>query len=208
MVNCEGKGTVPPKQIPIRVTPAIMSAAFDAAKSIGGFRKNWQRGATAWERGLVDAADMPFVGMVERHVMASYIGICGELLFAELMNSRLRERLFIPNTAKLKRGDGGADFAVHDIPFQVKTRRRQYDQTLIRRVNERKQFVLVHDGALVVMWWDGGHDASFIGWQWVRHIKRKATLCKARRGTHFNLSLDDKHLLSLGDLISEIQSHV
>ncbi len=208
MVNCEGKGIVPPKQIPIRVTPAIMAVAHDAAVSIGEFRKNWQRGATTWERGLVKGAEMPFVGKVQKHVMPSYVGICGELLFAELVNARLRKRLFIPNTATLKRGDGGADFVVCDIPFQIKTRRRQHDQTLIRRVDERKKFVLIHEGVLVVMWWNGGFDASFVGWQWVRMIKRKATLCKGRVGGHFNLSLDDKHLLPLGDLVSEIQSHV
>lgn len=208
MVNCEGKGIVPPRQIPLCVTPAIMSAAYEAAKSIGGFRKNWQQGKTTWEKGLVDAANMPFVGAVEKHVMGLYIGICGELLFSELMNSRLHKRLFIPNTAKLKRGDGGADFRVYGIPFQVKTRRQQVDETLIRRVDERKKFVLVHEGALVVMWWDGGCNASFVGWQWVRYVKRKARLDKARKGRHFNLSLDDKYLLPIGDLISEIQSRV
>jgi hypothetical protein len=208
MVNCEGKGMVPPKQIPICVTPAIMSAAFDAAKSIGGFRKNWQQGKTWWERGLIDSMEAPLVGKLQKHETGAYIGIGGEMLFAELVNARLRKRVFIPNTAKLKRGDGGADFRVHEIPFQVKTRRRQLDQTLIRRVDERKRLVLVHDGALVVMWWDGGWDAAFVGWQWVRHIKRNADLCKARKGIHFNLSLDDKHLLPLGDLVAEIESCV
>lgn len=184
----EGKGLRPPAPVKIRLTPSEVSFLQNEAGRRDSFRRYRDR-KDAWGRGYTDGPT--FVGLVGEHAVCAFL------------SRRLGVYLKV-DTALRRKGDGGADVFVFGLRLQVKTKKTG-TKNLIRRLDHEKQLRGLFAHAFVfARWLENQRLVQLLGWIRARDVTEVGKFCKSTRDEHWNLDIEDHHLLPMNDLVDEL----
>lgn len=203
-MRIEGKGMVAPGPIKYSITFAELRQLLLEAERRANFRR-YGKARTTWKQGLTGMREFQGLGMVRKDVSPILIGLAGEYVVIQHLNSRLRRAVFELDVSLLPSGDKGIDLQDSHITLQVKTRQTA-NTNLIRRVNERRILVPLRAEAHVFCRWKGHHIVDLLGWQWTKTIRQLSRLQKSPRAPHFNLVVPDELLQPMSALVTEIET--
>lgn len=144
---------------------------------------------------------------------AVLLGVFGECAVCKFYNARLGLRLDVDREDR-DRGDEGYDvFPCDGLRTQVKTRKRDYGDLLIRRQTESGKVIPIHWDVCVCCTLEsdlaeaGPITLALDGWVDDEDVVGKrykfAKLAPARRGTHLNLQVCDRDFWGMNDLVKK-----
>lgn len=192
----EGKGRISPPRIAIALSRADMRLLRDKSSERTRYRA-YSRRPDAWGRGFNPNAVL--LGCIGEQALAAYLDPTGDAR----LSADLR---LLPN------GDGGRDIVVAGLRSQVKTRGKDYGETLIRRIDDGGALRPLSCDAIVSALWDGSlykdgsSTAWLLGWEWAERVISggRTKPSPSREARHWNLTLEDRELRPMSDLRLEI----
>ena len=192
MAIIEGKGSVPPTVVRIRID----SSALNTLKCIAHDRekhRNYKGAVSKWRRGSTANAIL--------------IGLVGEFAFQEFLRKRGIKCVVVDDT--LNNGDGGRDAVIAGVSYQVKTSQRAYETCLVRRVSESKQIVRhICKRFVFCKWSDGENFCDLRGWCDRDTLLEFGRMRKSKKGAWYNNEIDVVHFSSMTDLAALIRQEL
>lgn len=188
MVMREGKGRVAPVGVVVRLTPGEVRSAADLAIKRERFQRYGESG-DAWRRGLIRNP--------------TFFGLLGEFAFARWCNTHAGCAITV-DTENRRSGDGGRDFVVEGLRFDIKSRATS-SRNLVRRDRHQRfdceayVFGVVGPGAEV-----RARDVTLLGWVRHKDLRAVARLEESGRG-HVNYRVLDRDLEPMAHLAERIK---
>lgn len=193
----EGRGMVAPAPVPIHIGDESMRRLVAEAERRAAHRSYGRRG-DSWGRGLLPAG-----GGMSQAAVPILMGFVGEQAFADYVDQQAGTRIGGPDTSLTDFGDGGRDFEIYGVAYQLKTRKRLDGRNLVRRVSDKGRLKRMMDGRYVFAQWDG-QACQLLGW--CNHSEvRDCKVEKAGHG-HWNLVVPAELLKPMCRLIDAIKS--
>lgn len=185
----EGTGMRAPAPVKIRLSAGDMTMLRAAAEELES-RKYGKRTDT-WGKGLV-ASPM-------------FVGLCGEHACCVFLNRKLSTNVQV-DTVLRRYGDGGADIVLMGLRIQVKTR-SSGKRNLIRRVDDTKRLrgLSVHAFVFAQLL-EAQRLVHLLGWCHATDARKNGRLSKSARGEWWNIEVEEKYLLPMNDLVTELSS--
>lgn len=129
MVQVEGIGKQPPSPSPMKLTAAELQELIREAKRRSG---KYRARSDQWGRGMTGGLVIANIGSIDDVTTPVFVGLCGEYVLSELVNRHCHIKSPIDLTL-LPGGDPGHDLEFLGLKVQVKTRRRDYGEYLVRQ---------------------------------------------------------------------------
>lgn len=203
-MDAEGRGTVPPSPIKIRLDESEVRLLLALARQRNNYRSYGAK-SSRWKQGLHKCGEhLIGIGDVEKPVLPILIGMVGEYGASRYINAAMGRSVCELDDVDRPRGDDGADLLPCGFRLQVKTR-RTHSTNLIRRVSDQKRLVPINADAAIFCQWRGQATVELLGWQYAAAIRELGVFEKSHRADHWNLVLKDAALKPLGDLIAKLR---
>lgn len=185
----EGTGMRPPAPVKIRLSAGDMTMLRAAAGELESAK--YGKRTDAWGKGLVSNP--------------MFVGLCGEHACCVFLNRKLGTNVQI-DTMLRRYGDGGADIVLMGVRIQVKTR-ASGKRNLIRRVDDRKRLrgLAVHAFVFAQLL-ESARTVHLLGWCHATDARKNGRLSKSARGDWWNIEVEEKYLLPMNDLATELST--
>lgn len=201
MVQYEGQGNVSPAPVPVQITGEELRFLIDVARE--RHTAKYANRKDEWGRGLISGGIIEGFGELPASIMAILVGTVGEYALKMHIHNCIPSARPQIDLSVFDGGDGGVDLDVFGYRMQVKSRKRDYAEMLIRASSERGwRKTLVADGFIQTQWVQRLRP-QLIGWA-ERDTVINWTEKKAYRGNHTNYVGGDNDLLPMSRLISKL----
>lgn len=198
MTVIEGRGAVAPSPVTMPIDASELRVLYAEAKRRYEFRQYGNR-PDVWGKGLITkAVVVDLVGeQVKPGVLPILIGLVGEYAVGRYIIRAFPGSTPPVDLDLLINGDGGRDFRVYGFSLDIKTRKRDYSENLVRQYSAKAD-------AFVFCEWQLNAVVKLVGWQY-RDAVRRWDLHSGFGGKHMNHSAPDDALLPLSRLVDELK---